>query len=205
MPNGATSGGQRLDPTLHPELGRGIRGAELLAHDACGRGDRDDQAGALGAHDRKDRAGDVHRAEQGGLDLRTEALRADLLEKPGVEIAGIVDQHVDPPEPVDGCLDGRLRVGGIGDVELDGQEVIVLAQGRGDGAGVAGGGDHSVAGRQCGPGDIDAHAAAGAGDQPHLLLSHETALLLLVDLLMGHRVISGALLRNQPARAGGSP
>ena len=33
------------------------------------------QAGALGAHDRKDRAGDVERAEQGGLDLRPEVLR----------------------------------------------------------------------------------------------------------------------------------
>ena len=81
------------------------------------------QAGALGAHDRKDRAGDVHRAEQGGLDLRPEVLGADLLEEPGVEVAGVVDQHVDASEPVDGSLDGRLGVGGVGDVELDGQEV----------------------------------------------------------------------------------
>ena len=97
--------------------------------DARGRGDRDDQAGVLGAHDRKDRAGDVHRAEQGGLDLRPEVLRADLLEEPGVEVARVVDQHVDASEPFDGCLDGRLGVGGVGDVELDGQEVVVLAAG----------------------------------------------------------------------------
>ena len=49
------------------------------------------QAGALGAHDRKCRAGDVDRAEQGGLDLRPEVLRADLLEEPGVEVARVVD------------------------------------------------------------------------------------------------------------------
>ena len=74
MPNGATSG---VSDSIQPstaELGGGVRGAELLADDAGGRGDRDDEAGALGAHDREDRAGDVHRAEQGGLDLRPEVL-----------------------------------------------------------------------------------------------------------------------------------
>ncbi len=70
------------------------------------------------------------------------------------------------------CLDGRLGVGGVGDVELDGQQVVVLAEGRGDGVGVAGGGDHRMAGGQCGLGDVDAHATAGAGDEPNLLVSH---------------------------------
>ena len=60
------------------------------------------------AHDRKGGAGDVDRTEQGGLDLRPELLRAELLEEPGVEVAGVVDQHVDPAEPVDGRLDGGL-------------------------------------------------------------------------------------------------
>ncbi len=96
-------GGQRLHPALHAELGGGVGGAELLAHDAGGRGDRDEQAGALGAHDRKGRAGDVDRAEQGGLDLRPEVLGGDLLEEPGVEVARVVDQHVDAAEPVDGA------------------------------------------------------------------------------------------------------
>ena len=44
--------------------------------------------------------------------------------------------------------------------------------------GVAAGGDDRVAGGQGGLGDVDAHAAAGAGDEPDLLVSHAGALLL---------------------------
>jgi hypothetical protein len=83
---------------------------------------------------------------------------------------------VDAPEPSDGSLHRGLGVGGVGDVELDGQQVVVLAQGLCDSAGVTGGGDDGLAGLQCGPGDLGTHAAAGAGDEPHLLLSHATAL-----------------------------
>ena len=90
----------------------------------------DDEPGALGAHDGQHGAGDVQRAEQVGLDLRPEVLGADLLEEPGVEVAGVVDQHVDAAEPSTAACDGRLGVGGVGDVELDGQQVVVLAQGR---------------------------------------------------------------------------
>ena len=79
-------------------------------------------------------------------------------------------------EPFDGCLNDRLGLGGVGDVELDGQEVIVLAHGRCDRVGVAGSSDYSVTGLQCRLGDVDAHATAGAGDEPHLLLTHATAL-----------------------------
>ena len=103
---------------------------ERLADDAGGRRDRDDEAGALGAHDREHRAGDVHRAEQVGLDLRPDVLGAELLEEPGVEVAGVVDEHVDAAEPVDGRLDGRFGGGGVGDVERNGQEVLVLCRGR---------------------------------------------------------------------------
>jgi Kef-type K+ transport system membrane component KefB len=172
-----------------------------LADEAGGRGDRDDQARALGAHDRQHGAGDVDGAEQGGLDLGPEVLGADLLEEPGVEVAGVVDQHVDAAEPFDGSRDGRLGVGGVGDVELDGQEVVVRAERGADPLGVASGGDDGVAGGQGGLGDVDAHAAAGAGDEPNLLVSHPSALLL-VDLRAGHRVIGGAL-PTTPA-AGGS-
>ena len=97
---------------------------------------------------------------------------ADLLEEPGVEVAGVVDQHVDPPEPLHGRSGGRLGGGRVGDVELDGQQVLVLAQGRCDSAGVAPGGDHGVTGGERGLGDVGAHAAAGAGDEPDLLVPH---------------------------------
>ena len=83
---------------------------ELPADDAGGRGDRHDEAGALGAHDGQDGAGDVDRAEQGRLDLRPEVLGADLLEEAGIEVARVVDQDVDAAEPVDGGARGVLGV-----------------------------------------------------------------------------------------------
>ena len=166
MPYGATSKRKRLHPALEGELRGRVGGAELPADDAGGRGDGDDLAAALGAHDRQDRAGDVERAEEVGLHLRPELGVADLLEVAGVEVAGVVDEHVDPSEPLDGRIDGGLSGGGVGDVEGDGEQVVVLAEGRGDLGGVAGGGDDGVAGVEGGLGQVDAHAAGGAGDEP---------------------------------------
>ena len=83
-----------------------------------GGGDGDDEAGALGSHDREHGAGDVDRAEQGGLDLGPEVVGGDLLEEPGVEAAGVVDQHVDASEPLDRGGDRGVGVRGVGDVEL---------------------------------------------------------------------------------------
>jgi len=80
------------------------------------------------------------------FDLCPEVRRGDFLEEPGVEVAGVVHQDVDPAEPVHGCLDGGGRVGGVGDVELDREEVLVVADGLGELFGVAAGGDHGVAG-----------------------------------------------------------
>ena len=53
------------------------------------------------------------------------SVRGDLLEEAGVEVAGVVDQHVDPAEPLDGGVHGGLCAGGIGDVQGDGQQVVV--------------------------------------------------------------------------------
>jgi hypothetical protein len=52
------------------------------------------------AHDRKDRAGDVHRAEHGGLDLRPEVIWGDFLKESGVKVARVIDEDVDPAEPL---------------------------------------------------------------------------------------------------------
>jgi hypothetical protein len=100
----------------------------------------------LRSHDRKGGAGDVDRTEEGGLDLRPEILRAELLEEPGVEIARVVDQHINPAEPVDACLDGGLGARGIGDVKSDDDEVVVCAEHGDDLPGVAAGGDDGVTG-----------------------------------------------------------
>jgi hypothetical protein len=75
-------------------------------------------------------------------------LERQLLEVTRIEIAGVVDQHVDGAEPVDGRLDRRLDLLPAGDVELDDEQVVGLADGLGDGVGVAAGGDDIVAGGQ---------------------------------------------------------
>ena len=56
--------------------------------------------------------------------------------------------------------DGSCCVLGLGDVERAGEQVIGLAEGGGDGRGVASGRDDGVAGRKRGLRDIHAHAAA---------------------------------------------
>jgi hypothetical protein len=48
-------------------------------------------------------------------------LGCQLLEVAGVEAGGVVDQHVDAADAVNGRLDRRLGVLGARDVELDDQ------------------------------------------------------------------------------------
>jgi hypothetical protein len=88
----------------------------------------------------------------------------------------VVDQDIDPAEPVDSSLNGCRGVGGVRDVELCGQDGFIVSQGRCDGVGASGGGDDGVAGRQGSSGDVDTHPAAGAGDEPDLLFSHRGSL-----------------------------
>ena len=63
--------------------------------------------------------------------------------------------------------DARLR-----DVELDDEQVVSLADGVGHGVSVAAGRDDRVAGGEGRPRDVYAHATAGAGDEPDLLVGH---------------------------------
>ena len=138
----------------------------------------------MAAHHWERGAGDVDRAEEGGLDLRPELLRAQLLEEAGVEVARVVNQHVDPAEPVDRSRHSRLGVGGIGDIQLDRQQVVLLSDRSTDLPGVPSGGDDLVTSGQRSLGDVDAQTAAGAGDQPNFLSLMLTArpLLKSVDL-----------------------
>jgi hypothetical protein len=66
------------------------------------------------------------RADEVGGQLTLDLLGRQLLEVAEVAVGGVVDQHVNPPEPLDGGLHGGLRVVGTGDVELDHQHVIRL-------------------------------------------------------------------------------
>ncbi len=77
---------------------------------------------------------------------------------------------------------------------------------RADLLGVAAGGDDRVTGGQGGLGDVDAQAAAGAGDEPDLLVTHVGALLLLdPEVVLGTALSVCALLQNHASAAGGSP
>ena len=69
--------------------------------------------GALLAHDRQDGAGDVHRADEARRELPLDLLRRQLLEVARVEVGGVVDQHVDAAEAVDGGPHRRLGVAAV--------------------------------------------------------------------------------------------
>ena len=60
----------------------------------------------------------------------------------------------------------------VGDVELDDEQVVVRADGGADGVGGAAGRDDGVTGGQGGAGQVDAQAAARAGDEEDLLVAH---------------------------------
>src|SRR5207302_1381849 len=110
--------------------------------------------------------------EEQRLDLLADPLEAELLEKAGVKVARVVDQHVNPAELLDRRLDGRLRVFGAGDVERRGQQIGVPTHCRADLRSASAGGDHGVSGGQRCSCDGHAQTAARAGDEPNLLLSH---------------------------------
>jgi hypothetical protein len=172
MPNGATSLGQRLHPALDAELRRGVSRRERLPRNAGGRGDRHDKAAAPGPHEGKHGSGDVHRAEQVGLDLCSEVFGGKFLEKPGVEVARVIDEDVDAAEPRDGGGHGRLGVCGAGNVELDDEQVGGVTECPGNSVGVAAGRDDGVPRNERRLHDVNAHPTAGTGHEPDGLVSH---------------------------------
>jgi hypothetical protein len=128
--------------------------------------------GALLAHDGQDGAGDVHRPEEVDGELALHLLGRELLEVARIVVPGVVDEHVDAAEAVDGRLDRRLGVLAAGDVELDDEQVIGLTERRCDGVRVAAGGNDVVACGERRLGEINPHPAPGAGDDPRLLVGH---------------------------------
>ena len=68
-----------------------------------------------------------------------------------------------------------LCVLAAGHVELGDEQVVRVAERLGDGGGIAAGGHDVMAGGQRGLRDVDAQAAAGAGDDPGFVFSrHES-------------------------------
>jgi hypothetical protein len=116
------------------------------------------------AHDGQYRAGYVQRPEQVCLDLRAEVVGRDLFEEPGVEVAGVVDEHIDLAEPIHRSLGGGLCIFDAGNVKFDDHQVVVFADGRSDSFRVAPRGDDRVAGCQCRLRNVGPHTPARAGD-----------------------------------------
>jgi hypothetical protein len=134
----------------------------------------------LRAHQGQDRTGHVEGAEEVGLHLRAELLGTDVLEVAGVEIASVVDQHVDATEPLDGCPRCVSGSGRISDVELHRQHVLVIADRVEHALRVAAGCDNGVASGESLLSDVDPQPAPGAGDEPNLIDSHDVVLLLVL-------------------------
>lgn len=125
----------------------------------------------MGAHHRKDRASDVHWAEHRSLDLRAELLGRDLLEEPSVKITRVINENVDPAEPVDGGARGVLSVAAIRNVELDSEEFVVTSERGADSLRIAPGGDDSMACSQSSLRDVDAQTTARACNEPDPLVN----------------------------------
>jgi len=70
-------------------------------------------------HHWQDGASDVHRAEKQRVELIADLFGAQLLEKAGEEVAGVVDQNINSAKRRDRSIDRRLRILWTGDVEFD--------------------------------------------------------------------------------------
>src|SRR5260370_5157794 len=101
---------QRLHPALKAELRRGVCGTELKAGKSRTGRDRDNLPRTLLAHDRKDRTGYVHRPDEACRELPFHLLRGQLLKVACIKAGGIVDEHVDCSEPINGSVYGSFCI-----------------------------------------------------------------------------------------------
>jgi hypothetical protein len=111
-------------------------------------------------------------ADEARRELALHLLGGELLKVAGGEVGGIVHQHVDAAETVDGRLDRGCGVLRAGDVELDDQQRVRVAERLTNGFGLATGGNDVLTGGQRGLRDAEAHATSGAGDEPRPLRCH---------------------------------
>lgn len=76
------------------------------------------------------------------------------------------------PKPVGRGSHRGFCLSGLGEIERHDEQIIVRPERFGHCIRVAAGGDHGMASCEGCFGDVDAHAAARASDEPGLLLSH---------------------------------
>ena len=89
-----------------------VPAAEWLVYLPADRGDVDDAATALRAHVRHDQLNEPGQAEDVHLELAARLAQRHVFDRAVGAVAGVVDQHVDPPGRGDDLLDavgdGRL-------------------------------------------------------------------------------------------------
>ena len=115
---------------------------------------------------RQHRAGDAEQAEHVGAEQFCGLRSARLLDRAQQAVAGIVDQDIDAAEFLHRLAGGLVGLRLAGDVEPRRQQPLMRAEARGDGVGIAGGGDHRIARLQCGFRDQSAKAPGSSCDEP---------------------------------------
>jgi len=153
----------RVRDRLH-RVFRGVIGAaagkgQLSAH----RADIDDAAPACPAHAGKDELAHPNQAEDVGLELPADVVKGNRLDRPGLGVSGVVDQHADRPFGLLHSGDGRGHGLLIGDVQGEGSAPFLgeVLQGLGS----ARGGVDGVAVRDEVGGRRRADPARAAGDE----------------------------------------
>src|SRR6266545_5278961 len=94
-----------------------------------------------------------------------------------VAFCGVVAQHVDPAEQLEGGLDRGFSVGGDGDVELDCQQALVGAYRLLNSLGTAAGGDHLVTSGKRRLGEVHTYTTPGTSNKPYLLVHHKASIM----------------------------
>ena len=129
----------------------------------------EDPARSLASHHRDGRLGQVHDAKEIGLELGAEVLNGRVLDRGQVSIAGVVDQHIEPAEHVNGQLDGRDRGTLIGDIQRDGAHVVAVTLNQiGELLWIAGGGDQLVVSGEDALSDRPTQPPSASRDQPYV-------------------------------------
>src|SRR6266496_4081803 len=124
---------------------------------------------AVGAQVRDDRAGELDRASQIGVDLVGDLLVGELLGGAEQPVPCVRDHHVDSAELGERGVDHLADLCGVADVQLRGPQLVAVLGGQvGEGLGTAGGGGNAVATREQDFGQVATKSTGGSSDEPGL-------------------------------------